>query len=139
MPLSIRGAQHGAACTAAALLATQEARERLTCKTALGLQVLELGECTSLRGKPAAAAILAIAQHGKLGQLALPSCLRERQGMVLALLKTSKDLRRLSASQLRYANTSEKRSSCRGGFVIALQQALAVAGFDADCCSLPAY
>ena len=63
----------------------------------LGLQVLELGECTSLQGKLAAHAILAIAWRGKLRELALPN-LRGLQGVVLDMLRNSKHLRRLSAS-----------------------------------------
>ena len=89
----------------------------LTCKPALGLQVLQLDECTSLQGKPAAAAILAIAQHGKLGELALP-CLGEQQSVMLDLLRNSKDLRRLSATQLMYASPCHKWSSRSACFAI---------------------
>ena len=123
-------------------LRCREAPEGLTCKTALGLQVLQLDECNSLRGKPAAAAILAIAQHGKLGELALPGCLRERQGMVLALLKNSKDLRRLSAIQLRYANASHRGSSWGHHVedVLQLQRSKhwPIADLHPECCALPA-
>ena len=113
-----------AACCAAALVAVQEALESLTCKPAPGLQVLQLDECASLRGEPAAAAILAIAQHGKLGELALP-CLGKQQSVMLDLLRNSKDLRRLSATQLMYASPYHKRSSRRGRFATSSSQGLA--------------
>ena len=93
----------------------QEALVSLTCTSALDLQVLQLDECTSLQGEPAAAAILAIAQHSKLGELALPP-LCEQQSVVLEILRNSKDLRHLSASQLTYAIAFHKGSSCRGCF-----------------------
>ena len=118
------GPQCKAARAAAALLAMQEALVNVTCKSALDLQVLQLDECTSLRGKPAAAAILAIARHGRLGELALPY-LHEQQSMVLNLLQNSKDLRRLSASQHMYASPIHKGLSCRGRFATPSQQASA--------------
>ena len=85
---------------------------RVPSQWVLGLQVLRLGECTSLHGKPAAAAVLAIAQHGKLRKLTLP-CLRETGGVVLDLLRDLKDLECLSVSQLRYASPLHKGSSCK--------------------------
>ena len=117
-------ARHKAACAATLCMRCKKTGRVCTCKPALDLQVLQLDMCTSLHGEPAAAAILAIAQHSKLGELALPP-LCEQQSVVLDLLRNSKDLRHLSASQLTYAIAFHKGSSCRGCFAISLQRALA--------------
>ena len=91
------------ACAAAALLAMQVTLVSLTCRPVYGLQVLQLDECTSLQEQPAAAAILAIARHGKLDELALPY-LRGLQGAMVDVLRNSKYLRRLSLSSLWYVS-----------------------------------
>ena len=82
--------------------------QRVADELVLGLQVLLLGENPSLQGKLAAAAILAIAQHGKLGKLALSNL----PGVMLDILQKSKNLSRLSASQLRYTSFSHQELSC---------------------------
>ena len=73
---------------------------RVSSQGVLGLQVLRLGESTSLRGKAAAAAVLAIAQNGKLHELALPPYLQGLQGVMPDTLQESKDLRHLSLSRI---------------------------------------
>ena len=82
--------------------------QRVADELVLGLQVLLLGENPSLQGKLAAAAILAIARHGKLGNLALPNL----PGVMLDILWKSKNLSRLSASQLRYTSFLHQELSC---------------------------
>ncbi|CAK0787844.1 hypothetical protein CVIRNUC_011066 [Coccomyxa viridis] len=89
---------------------TQLTSESLQGFSQAALEVLRLGESTSLRGKAAAAAVLAIAQNGKLHELALPPYLQGLQGVMPDTLQESKDLRHLSLSRICWGSSVGSRS-----------------------------
>ena len=106
----------------------------------LGLQVLLLGENPPLQGKLATAAILAIARHGKLGNLALPNL----PGVMFDILRKSKNLSRLSSTQLRYTSFFIRGSHAEEAAQASLSKHWPVAEFTWRfcflllCCTLPA-